>query len=192
MLVPGPLLTALFMNIALPPLSSQSKSGSVIAEGSDKLLSSFKENKDLSFISMLGLNKIKNFNWRWLLFFLVLLLSTAWLVLILNFYNINIIYIINKTIKEPMVGKYLLLFFMVADVILILRYIFFILMIYLISKNKITKSMFLPSFLIKTYDNLEFLSKRENLNLIIDFYYKHMFLYIFLFFISLIYYLIIY
>ena len=66
------------------------------------------------------------------------------------------------------------------------------LIIYLISKNKLTKSIYLPFFLIKSYDHLESLSKSPDLNFIIDLYYKHMVLYLLLFFISLGFYFMVY
>ena len=111
---------------------------------------------------------------------------------ILDYYGFDIINIIYNTIRNPIVGKYLTLFLIVICVIFTLRYIFILLMIYLISKNKITNSVFIPSFLNKTYENLEPISKSKNLKFMVDFYYRHMFLYLFLFFISLIYYIIIY
>ena len=65
-------------------------------------------------------------------------------------------------------------------------------MIYLISNNKLKKSVFIPFFLMKTYNNLEPISKGKNLKFFIDFYYRHMVLYVVLLFISIICYLIFY
>ena len=188
MLVPGPMLTYALINMVNLPLSSLSTSERVIAEGSENLLSNFKETKNFSFVSILGLKGNKKFNWKWLVGFFVILLIVS----VFNFYNIKIIDIIYETINSPVFGKYLILVFIITNVIFILRYIFILLLIYFISKNKITKSIFLPSFLNKTYDNLESISKSQNLNIMINFYYRLMFIYMFLFFFSLTYYFIMY
>lgn len=190
-LVGAPLLTGGLINMVIPPLSSISRSGRVIAEGSDKLFSNLEENKNLSFLSILGFKGNKNFNWKWIwvLGFLVLFIIVF---IFKYYYNIDIMDITYNTIKSPIFGKYLILVFIIINVLLILRYIFKITLIYLIKQNKITKSVFLPYFLNKIYDVHESLSKSKDLNLLINFYYRLMFMYIFLFFLSLIYYLIFY
>ena len=148
-----------------------------------------KDNKDLSFLVLLGFKNLKNnFNWKWLPGLLVLI----FFVLILKYFNLDLLDIVFLTIKSPIFGKSLTVTFIIVNIIFILRYIFLILLIYLISKNKLTKSIYLPFFLIKSYDHLESLSKSPDLNFIIDLYYKHMVLYLLLFFISLGFYFMVY
>nr|YP_009693761.1 hypothetical protein [Inonotus obliquus]BBN21287.1 hypothetical protein [Inonotus obliquus] len=188
MLVGAPVITGALLNMALPLLSSKEiATERVIIKGSD-VLSRLAENINISLLSFLGFKGNKKFNWIWFLGFLVLL----FIVTILNYYDINIINIIFNTIRNPIVGKYLILLLIIISVIFILRYIFILLMIYLISKNKITNSVFMPSFLNKTHEVLESISKSKNLKFMVDFYYRLLFLYLFIFFISSIYYLIIY
>ena len=66
-----------------------------------------------------------------------------------HYYNTNIVEFIYNIIQNPTVGRYLILVFILINILLILRYIFLILLIYLISNKILTKSVFLPFFLIK-------------------------------------------
>ena len=189
MIVPAPMLTAFLMDRVLPSLDSQqSKTKQILDKGSEILMSNLNDKKDLSFVSILGFKGSKKFNWKWLIIFLILFL----IVITLKIYDIDIINIIFNIIKNPIVRKYLILTFIVFNFIFIFRYIFFIFMIYLISKNKITKSVFLPSFLEKSFDELDSIIKSNNLKFMIDFYYRLMYIYTFLFSISLFYYIIAY
>ena len=64
--------------------------------------------------------------------------------------------------------------------------------IYLINKNKIKKSIFLPPFFNKIIDNYEKISKSKNLEYMRNFYYKNLYIQIFLFFGYLIYFFILF
>nr|YP_010470516.1 hypothetical protein N4M07_mgp048 [Inonotus hispidus]UVF38004.1 hypothetical protein [Inonotus hispidus] len=187
-LIGGPAIAGFLLNSVLPPLNSKESTTERVLNKGSAILSRLEDNKNISVLSFLGFKGNKKFNWSWFLVFLVLFFIAT----ILNYYGIDIINIIYNTIRNPIVGKYLILILIVISVIFTLRYIFILLMIYLISKNKITNSVFIPSFFNKTYENLESISKSNNLKFMVDFYYRLMFLYLFLFFISLIYYIIIY
>ena len=119
-------------------------------------------------------------------FCLIVMISVSYGIVYFYLHNVNILKIVYTTIISPVFGKYLILTLIFVNIICIIRYIFLILMINLISNNKIKKSIFLPFFLIKTFNRLESLSKSPDLSFIIDLYYKHIVLYILLFFISLI------
>ena len=72
-----------------------------------------------------------------------------------------------------------MLFSIAIGIILVLRIIIIIRLLYLIKNNKLTKSIFKPSFINNYIDNLQELTKSENLPEIVDFYYKHLYIYIF-------------
>lgn len=187
--VAAPLVTAALINSVLPPLSSlskQSKTEALIEEVSDQLKDKSEIKKELSLMSILSFKGNKKFNWKKLLSFLFLFFTLV----ILKSYNIDILDYIYTLIQNPTFGKYLFLVFIFITLILILRYLLIILLIYLINKNKINKSIFLPSFFNKMYNSYEKVSRSKDLEYMLAFYYKCLYISFILFFSSLIYFLI--
>lgn len=80
--------------------------------------------------------------------------------------------------------KRITILFSLISFLFVIRYIFIIRIIYLHSKNKVKTSIFMPSFLVNWIKNYESMGNHddEQLKKIIDFYYKHMYIYIFIFF----------
>ena len=99
---------------------------------------------------------------------------------ILKCFNIDVLDKFFSILESPVIGKYLTLTFILLNIVFILRYIYIITIIYLISNKKIKKSIYMPFFLRKEYDTKESISKSPDLQILIDLYYKHMVLYILL------------
>lgn len=139
--------------------------------------------QNLSLLMFLGKNKYK------ILFVLICIFILA---LISKINDINYFYIIFDFITNPspIVFKYFMLIFSLINLMFILRYIIFIVSIYLIKNNKLTKSVYKPSFLNNFIGKLENLSNTDNLNFIIDYFYRLMLIYTITFiFTSIIYYI---
>ena len=166
----------------------QSKTEAIIEEVSDQLKDQSEIKTEISLMSIFGFKGNKKHNWKKLLSFLFLFFTLV----ILKSYNIDILANIYALIQNPTFGKYLFLVFIFITLILILRYLLIILLIYLINTNKIKKSIFLPSFFNNIYNTYEKISKSKDLEFMLAFYYKCLYISIILFFSSLIYFLIIF
>ena len=120
---------------------------------------------------------------RWLKRMILFLFSIFTLIFIGKIYSFNFLSsVLNGILNpSPIVFKYYLLIFSIINFILILRYIIFIVSIYLISKGKLSKSIFKPFFLNNFIDRLQNFTSEDKLEFIIDYYYKHMYIYIVLF-----------
>lgn len=102
-------------------------------------------------------------------------------------YNINLVYLIFLTVfnPSPIVIKYIYLTSAVISFIFILRYILIITTIYLVKNQKLQVSIFKPKILNNIIQEYETLSKDEDISQLIDFYYKHMYMFIFSFLLAL-------
>ena len=114
---------------------------------------------------------------------LFILFCVLTLVLIYKIYNFNVLYFLYFNLTHPSLNmlKYSHLAFAVFNLIFTVYNIINITTIYLVKTNKLTKSIFKPSFLNNFIGTFEEEVKHENLNEIIDFYYKHLYIFIILF-----------
>ena len=117
------------------------------------------------------------------LFILSYFLTSA---LISNLNNIitiifNILIFIYNVIYNPtpiVLNKFYLISTLIS-LILVLQVIIIMCFMYLIHNKKLTKSIFKPSFLNKYIEDIESLSNSDNLKILIDFYYKVLYFYLF-------------
>ena len=123
----------------------------------------------------------KRFNWKWLLFVLLLIIVVLYKT---NLINLNDLILLNKIINNAILLKYLVLTLMVVCLLLVLYFVLNIIILYLFKTNKINNSIFLPPFVSSRLDFFDKIIKNEQLPLIIDYYYKHVYIYISFFFIS--------
>ena len=139
-----------------------------------KVVIVLKKGKILPLIMFKGKNKHK---------ILFVLFSILTIIFIGKSYSLNFLsYAVDGILNpSPIVFKYILMVFSIINFILILRYIIFIVSIYLISKGKLSKSIFKPFFLNNFIDRLKNLVSEDRLDFVIDYYYKHMYIYIVLF-----------
>nr|YP_010697869.1 hypothetical protein P1Q19_mgp29 [Fuscoporia viticola]WCF76830.1 hypothetical protein [Fuscoporia viticola] len=100
---------------------------------------------------------------------------------IINSETIDRLNILTVLGVSDIVMKRLVIFSLVISFICILRYICIIYVIYLHSKNKISTSILMPSFFSNWIKYYEETGKSENAGFMINFYYKHMYVYIFIF-----------
>lgn len=114
--------------------------------------------------------------------FIIIIIS----ILIYKIFNFNILYFIYNLLYNPtpIFKKYFLIVSILFSITFILRYIIFIISLYLIKNKKLTKSIFKPSFLNNFIARFERLAEDDSLEFTIDFYYKHLYIYIFLFLLS--------
>ena len=96
-------------------------------------------------------------------------------ILIYKLYNINNFHDLSIFITTPVFAKYFYLTYSVIFFILMLDYILNITTIYLIKTNKLTKSIFKPSFLNNFIGKFEEAIKHRDIGESIQFYYRMLF-----------------
>ena len=130
----------------------------------------------------------KNFRWKWLFIFLSLIfIGILFKFKFINLETVNNLNILNYLGIPSSLLKEISVIFLVILFIFILRYIIIIYIIYLHSKNKVSTSIFMPSFISNWINNYKNYGKydKESLKKVINFYYMHMYIYTFIFFIYL-------
>ena len=77
----------------------------------------------------------------------------------------------------------MIILFLIISFLCRLRYVLIIRIIYFYNKNKMTTSIFMPSFITNWIKDYKDIANRDDeyLKKIIDFYYFHMYIYIFMF-----------